>query len=108
MIEPESTICPCCSGALHRIGEDVSEALDVVPAILRVIRTIRPKYACRHCGSGVVQVAAPSRVMNGGMASTAMVSHVTVAKFGWHLPLHRQSQMLGGKLINSLGGFWLP
>ncbi|MFL9828642.1 IS66 family transposase zinc-finger binding domain-containing protein, partial [Rhodoplanes sp. SY1] len=41
VIEPESTACPCCAGAMHRIGEDVSEALDVVPAIYRVLRTIR-------------------------------------------------------------------
>ncbi|WP_408094580.1 IS66 family transposase zinc-finger binding domain-containing protein, partial [Rhodoplanes sp. SY1] len=47
VIEPESTACPCCAGAMHRIGEDVSEALDVVPAIYQVLRTIRPKYACR-------------------------------------------------------------
>jgi transposase len=45
VIEPESTVCSCCGLHLHRIGEDVSEALDIVPALLRVIRTIRPKYA---------------------------------------------------------------
>src|SRR5271167_4157034 len=50
-IEPETTACPCCAGALHRIGEDVSEVLDKVPAILRVLRFIRPKYACRACES---------------------------------------------------------
>jgi transposase len=43
VIEPETTSCPCCAGRLHRIGEDVSEVLDVIPAILRVLRTIRPK-----------------------------------------------------------------
>ena len=48
-IEPETTACPCCAGALHCIGEDVSEVLDKVPAILRVLRFIRPKYACRAC-----------------------------------------------------------
>lgn len=45
VIEPDCTICPCCSGALHRIGEDVSEALDVVQTVLCVIRKIHPKYA---------------------------------------------------------------
>lgn len=43
LIEPESTNCYCCGLPLHRIGEDVSDALDTVPALLRVIRTIRPK-----------------------------------------------------------------
>ena len=47
VLEPDTTACPCCQGVLHRIGEDVSEVLDVIPAILRVLRTIRPKYGCR-------------------------------------------------------------
>lgn len=107
VIEPRSTICPCCDLALHRIGEDVSEALDIVPALLRVIRTIRPKYACRVCEAGVIQARA--RVMNGGMATTALVAHVVVAKFAWHLPLYRQSQMLAGAGVDidrgTLGGW---
>ena len=49
VLEPDATACPCCEGRLHKIGEDVSEVLDVIPAILRVLRTIRPKYACRGC-----------------------------------------------------------
>ena len=61
-IEPESTACPCCAGAMHRIGEDVAEALDVIPAIVRVLRTIRPKYACRCCHGALVQAAAKPRV----------------------------------------------
>jgi hypothetical protein len=44
IIEPETKTCPCCEGSLHRIGEDVAETLDVIPAVMRVIRTIRPKY----------------------------------------------------------------
>src|SRR4029450_4135140 len=54
-IEPATTVCPCCSGALHRIGEEMREALDVVPASVRVKRTIFPKYACRTCEGGVVR-----------------------------------------------------
>lgn len=109
VIEPKSTICPCCDLALCRIGEDVSEALDIVPALLRVIRTIRPKYACRACEAGVMQAPARARAMNGGMATTALVAHVVVAKFAWHLPLYRQSQMLAGYGIDidrgTLGGW---
>lgn len=44
-LEPDATACPCCESRLHKIGEDVSEVLDVIPAILRVLPTIRPKYA---------------------------------------------------------------
>ena len=47
VIEPDSLICPCGCGVMHRIGEDRSERLDIVPAQLRVIVTVRPKYACR-------------------------------------------------------------
>src|SRR6202167_1090600 len=49
VIEPESDICPCCQGKLHRVGEDVSEMLDIVPAIIRVKRITRPKYGCGPC-----------------------------------------------------------
>ncbi len=47
VIEPERKTCSCCAGDLHRVGETITEALDIVPAILRVKRTIRPRYACR-------------------------------------------------------------
>ena len=49
VVDVESKLCPCCSGELHRIGEDVAERLDIIPAQLRVLVTRRPKYACRAC-----------------------------------------------------------
>ncbi|SED90900.1 Transposase C of IS166 homeodomain-containing protein [Rhodobacter sp. 24-YEA-8] len=55
VIEPENLDCPCGCGPLHRIGEDRTERLDIVPAQLRVIVTIRPRYACRGCTDGVTQ-----------------------------------------------------
>ena len=63
VIEPASTLCPCCAGQMHRIGEETSEALDRVPAWLRVLRTIRPKYACRACEGPIVQAPAPARLV---------------------------------------------
>ena len=96
VIEPDTTVCPCCQGQLHKIGEDVNEVLDVVPAILRVLRTIRPKYACRGCTDGVVQAKALPRLIESGMVSTALVAYVIVSKFAWHLPLYRQVQILAG------------
>ncbi|PRA45815.1 IS66 family transposase [Ochrobactrum sp. MYb68] len=57
IIEPDSLICPCGCGVMHKIGEDRSERLDIVPAQLRVIVTVRPKYACRICTDGVGKVA---------------------------------------------------
>lgn len=97
LIEPEATTCPCCAGQLHRIGEDVSETLDRIPAVLRVLRTIRPKYACRSCEEAIVQAKAPARLIEGGMVSTALVSHIAVAKYGWYSTLYRQMQILAGQ-----------
>ena len=93
VIEPESTTCPCCQGAMHRIGEDMAERLDVIPAQLRVIVTRRPRYGCRACESAVVQALAPARLIEGGLPTEAMVAHVLVSKYADHLPLYRQSQI---------------
>jgi transposase len=100
VIEPETTRCPCCAGALHRIGEDVSEALDRVPAVVRVVRTIRPKYACRACEGKVVQAPAHARLIAGGMVSTALVSWIASAKYAWGSTLYRQAQILAGYGVN--------
>jgi transposase len=67
VIEPETKVCECCQGQLHKIGEDVNEVLDVIPAILRVLRTIRPKYGCRDCTDGVVQAKAEPRLIESGI-----------------------------------------
>jgi transposase len=99
VIEPETKTCACCSGALHKIGEDASEALDVVPARVRVLRTVRPKYACRACETRITQAPAKLRLFEGGMATTALVASVVVWKYAWHLPLNRQAQMLAGQGI---------
>ena len=96
VVEPETDICPCCSGKLHCIGEDVSEMLDIVPAIVRVKRIRRPRYGCRACEGAVVQAPAPARPVEGGLPTAALLAHVAVSKFAWHLPLHRQTQMLAG------------
>src|SRR6266487_1179449 len=100
VLEPDATACPCCAGGLHKIGEDVNEVLDVIPAILRVLRTIRPKYGCRSCTDGVVQAKVLPRLIESGMASTALVTHVVVSKFAWYLPLYRQVQILAGQGIH--------
>lgn len=93
VVDVASTVCPCCAGALHRIGEDVSERLDVVPAQFRVLVVRRPKYACRTCAEAVVQAPAPARLIEGGLPTEATVAHVLVSKFADHLPLYRQAQI---------------
>lgn len=94
IIEPTSLICPCGCGVMHKIGEDRSERLDVVPAQLRVIVTVRPKYACRTCTDGVTQAPAPSHLIRGGLPTEATLAHVLVSKYADHLPLYRQSQIM--------------
>src|SRR3954451_4418177 len=94
LVDAESTICPCCSGPLHRIGEDVSERLDIVPAQVRVVVIRRPKYACRACEDGVVQAPAPARLIEGGLPTDGTVAQVLVSKYADHLPLYRQAQIL--------------
>ena len=89
----ESKVCPCCSGCLHPIGEDVSERLDVVPAQVRVLVIRRPKYACRACEEVVLQAPAPARLIEGGLPTDALVAQVLVAKYADHLPLYRQAQI---------------
>ena len=93
VIEPDHQSCPCCGGAMHRIGEDVAERLDVIPAQFRVIVTHRPRYGCRACESAVVQAAAPARLIEGGLPTEAMIAHVLVGKYADHLPLYRQCQI---------------
>ncbi|MEY8841496.1 IS66 family transposase [Cribrihabitans sp. XS_ASV171] len=94
VVDPESLDCPCGCGQMHRIGEDRSERLDILPAQLRVIVTVRPKYACRTCTDGVTQAPAPSWLIGGGLPTEGAIAHVLVSKYADHAPLYRQSQIL--------------
>lgn len=94
IIEPETTQCPCGCGEMVKIGEDRTERLDIVPAQLRVIVTIRPKYACsKVCDTKIVQAPAPAYLIEGALPSDALVAHVLVSKYADHLPLYRQAQI---------------
>ena len=93
VVDIDDKACPCCKGELHRIGEDRSERLDMVPAQFRVLVTRRPKYACRSCEDGVIQAPAPARLIEGGLPTEATVAQVLVSKYADHLPLYRQAQI---------------
>ena len=95
VVDVDSMICPGCDGPLHRIGEDVAERLDIVPAQFRVMVVCRPKYACRACEDVVVQAPAPARLIEGGLPTEATVAQVLVSKYADHLPLYRQAQIYG-------------
>jgi transposase len=93
VVDVEDKACPCCGDALHQIGEDVSERLDVVPTTFRVLVTRRPRYGCRSCESAIVQAPALARIVEGGIPTEALIAQVLVAKYADHLPLYRQAQI---------------
>ena len=84
--------CPDCGGVMSRLGEDVSEVLDYVPGHFRVIRHVRPKYACQACDV-ITQAAAPAMPTPRGRATPALLAHLLVSKYADHLPLYRQSEI---------------
>jgi transposase len=109
-IEPESTVCPCCQGQMHVIGEDSSQRLDRIPAQYQVIVTHRPKYGCRACESAVVQAPAPERLIKNGIPTERLVASVVVDKYAWHNPLYRQAQIMrlqGLPVDRSTLAFWV-
>ncbi|HDZ73820.1 MAG TPA: IS66 family transposase [Aurantimonas coralicida] len=93
VVDIEDKACPCCRHALHVIGEDVAERLDIVPAQFRVLVTRRPRYGCRSCEGIVIQAPAPARLIEGGIPTEATVAQVLVSKYADHLPLYRQAQI---------------
>lgn len=90
--EPESCSCGKCGKDLVKIGEDVTEQLDVEPAKFFVHRHIRPQYACRACES-VTAAPIPPAVIDGGMASAGLLAWVLIGKYLDHLPLYRLEQI---------------
>ena len=89
---PAEQGCPACGGDLSKLGEDVAEVLEWVPASFKVIRHVRPKMCCTKCDA-IVQAEAPSRPIARGIAGPGLLAHVLVAKYCDHLPLHRQSEI---------------
>nr|WP_229207071.1 IS66 family transposase [Duganella sp. Root336D2] len=89
---PASCQCEACGRELVKIGEDISEQLDVEPARFFVHRHIRPQYACRGCET-VTAAPIPPAVIDGGMAAPGLLAWVAVSKFVDHLPLYRVEQI---------------
>ena len=90
--EPDSCTCGKCGGALVKIGEDITEQLDVVPARFFVIQHIRPQYACRPCETITAAPIAPA-IIDGGMAAIGLLTWIVVSKFVDHLPTYRLEQI---------------
>ena len=84
--------CPCCgSTKLSKLGEDVTETLEVVPRRWKVIQTVRERFSCRRC-EAITQPPAPFHVTPRGFAGPSLLAMILFEKFGQHQPLNRQSE----------------
>src|SRR5580698_4728890 len=87
---PES--CPCCgSDRLSKLGEDITETLEVIPRSWKVIQTVREKFSCRRCET-IAQPPAPFHVTPRGFAGSNLLAMILFEKFSQHQPLNRQSE----------------
>ncbi len=98
--EPADTTCGC-GQAMERVGEDVSERLDIIPAEFFVHRHVRGKWACRCCQTLVQEPVAP-QVVDKGQPTAGLVAHTLVSRFVDHVPYYRQEQ------INARSGVHTP
>lgn len=98
-IDESEKVCGC-GACLEKIGEETSEKLDIIPAKIRVIKHIRPKYACRKCegtestdGETVKIAPVPAQIIPKGIPSEGLLAWIVVSKFCDSLPLYRQSKI---------------
>src|SRR3712207_6379953 len=91
VVIPGPTACPCCGGKLSKLGEDITETLEVEPIKWRVVQTVRERFSCRSCET-VTQPPAPFHPIARGRAGPNLLAMILEAKFGQHLPLNRQSE----------------
>jgi transposase len=92
IVHPAPTACPCCGGTkLSKIGEDVTETLDVVPRQMFVTQHVREKFSCRSCET-IAQPPAPFHAIARGFAGPSLLAMILVDKYANHQPLNRQSE----------------
>ena len=93
IVYPAPAVCPCCGdNRLRKIGEDMTETLELIPRQWKVIQHVREKFSCRACEE-ITQPPAPSHPIARGRAGPKLLAHVLFAKYGLHLPLNRQSDV---------------
>jgi transposase len=105
----EQKRCGCCGNALEKIGEDVSEQLEYIPAQLKVIEHIRPKYTCRNCNT-ITTANKPEVPIAKCLAGASLITAVVIGKYEHHLPLYRQSKILlqdGADIPANTLGNWI-
>lgn len=91
VVIPAPSVCPCCQGKLVKLGEDVTETLEVIPRQWKVIQTVREKFSCRSC-ERISQPPTPFHPIARGRAGAGLLAMVLYGKYGNHLPLNRQSE----------------
>src|ERR1700736_6278931 len=91
VVIPAPCACPVCGGRLAKLGEDITETLEIVPRQWKVIQTVREKFTCRSCEK-ITQPPAPFHVIARARAGTSLLAMILYAKFGEHQPLNRQSE----------------
>jgi transposase len=106
VVIPGPTACPCCGGALAKLGETITESLESVPRQWKVIQTVREKFVCHACET-ITQPPAPFHPIARGRAGPNLLAMIVDAKFGNHQPLNRQSEIYAREGIDldvSAGG----
>ena len=92
ILQPTPTSCPCCGGAkLSKLGEDITETLEVIPRSWKVIQHVREKVSCRDCET-ISQAPAPFHVIPRGWAGPSLLAMILFEKYGQHQPLNRQAE----------------
>jgi transposase len=90
--------CDCCGYDLHRMGEETSEQLEFIPASIKVIENIRPKYSCRHCEQQGTEVSikiapVPPTPIPKSIATASLLAQIITSKYQYALPLYRQESL---------------
>ena len=107
----DEKVCSCCGDPLHRMGEEVSEQLDIIPATVQIIQHVRPKHACRGCENGVKAARMPAQPVPGSIASPGLLAYIATSKYVDGLPLYRQEQFtlarLGVDIARATMALWI-
>jgi len=92
VVLPAPTTCACCGGSkLVKLGEDITETLEIIPRQWKVHQTVREKFSCRDCEK-ISQEPAPFHVIPRGFAGPSLLAMIVFEKYGQHMPLNRQSE----------------
>ena len=105
VVVPAPKACPCCGGKLAKLGETITETLEVVPRQWKVIQTVREKFTCRACEK-ITQPPAPFHVIPRGHVGPSLLAMILYAKYGEHQPLNRQSETYAREGVDTTSRPW--